>query len=310
VAELADDYDIIIIGAGPAGLAAGLYAARARRKTLLVEKNVTGGQIALTAVIENYPGIPEINGFDLGQIMQNQAEKYGMETLYTAVTSVEPEGKYHLVHTDEGDFRTKALIVTSGADYNRLNVPGEERLTGFGVSYCATCDAAFFKDQEVAVVGGGDSALDEGLFVTRYASKVTVIHRRDTLRAGAYLQERAFANPVMDFRWNTVVDSIDGEEAVESLRLRDVVTGEQSDFPVAAVFIFIGHSPNSNILEGLVDMDAGGHIIVNDWMETKVPGIFAAGDIRANSARQVVTSAGDGATAAIRADHYITNEFK
>jgi thioredoxin reductase (NADPH) len=276
----------------------------------MIEKNVTGGQIALTAVIENYPGIEEINGFDLGQAMQNQAEKYGLETAYATVTGIEPQGKHHLVHTDEGDYLTKALILTSGADYNRLGVPGEERLTGYGVSYCATCDAAFFKDDEVAVIGGGDSALDEGLFVTRYASKVTVIHRRDELRAGALLQQRAFAEPKMSFVWNTVVDEIEGDKAVQSLKLRNVETGEVSHLPVSAAFIFIGHTPNSNIARGLVDIDAGGHIVVNEWMETNVPGIFAAGDIRTNSARQVITSAGDGATAAIRADHYITDEFR
>jgi thioredoxin reductase (NADPH) len=305
-----DEYDIIIIGAGPAGLSAGLYAARARRKTLLIEKNVTGGQIALTALIENYPGIPEINGFDLGQVMQQQAEKYGMETAYTVVTGIEPLGGHHIVHTTDGDYLAKAVIVTSGADYNRLDVPGEDRLTGFGVSYCATCDAAFFKDQEVAVVGGGDSALDEGLFVTRYASKVTVIHRRDELRASKILQDRAFANEKMDFVWNTVVTEIEGDKEVKQVHLRNIVTNEEWDMPLSAVFIFIGHSPNSDFLEGLVERDNARHIFVNDWMETNVPGIFAAGDIRVNSARQVITSAGDGATAAIRADAYITDHFK
>jgi len=304
------EFDIVIIGAGPAGLAAGLYAARARRKTLLIEKNVTGGQIALTAVIENYPGIDEINGFDLGQSMQAQAEKYGMEVAYTSVSAIEPQAdKRHLIKTDEGDYLAKAVIVTAGADYNRLGVPGEDRLIGYGVSYCATCDAAFFKGQEAIVVGGGDSALDEGLFVTRYASNVTVIHRRDTLRAGAYLQERAKNTENMHFIWDTVVESIDGEKEVKSVHLKNVKTGEEKDFPTSAVFIFIGHSPNSTILENLVEMDAGHHVIVNDWMETNVPGLYAAGDIRANAARQVITSAGDGATAAIRADHYITDEF-
>jgi thioredoxin reductase (NADPH) len=307
---LAKQYDIVIIGGGPAGLAAGLYAARARRSTLIIEKNVTGGQIALTAEIENYPGIDTINGFDLGQAMQHQAEKYGAEMLYSAVTSIEPgEGK-HVVHTDEGEIETKALIITAGADYNKLDIPGEERLTGFGVSYCATCDAAFFKDQKVAVVGGGDAAMDEGLFVTRYASNVDVIHRRDELRASAVLQERAFANEKMNFVWDTVVDSIEGDKEVEFLRTRNVKTGQIKDLPVSAVFIFIGQTPNSGFLKDIVKMDKGGHIIVNEWMETNVPGIFAAGDVRANSARQVVSSAGDGATAAIRADHYISDHFK
>ena len=305
-----EEFDIIIIGAGPGGLAAALYAARARRKTLVIEKNVTGGQIALTAEIENYPGIMEINGFDLGQSMQAQAEKYGAEMTYTTVTSIEPDGNRQLVHTADGDYLAKALILTSGADYIHLDVPGEDRLTGFGVSYCATCDAAFFKDEEVAVVGGGDAAVEEGLFVTRYASKVTLIHRRDELRAQALLQERAFANPKMEFLWDTVVSEIQGETAVDSLRLQNVKTMEESFLPVGAVFIFIGHTPNTGFLNGTLGMDAGRHILVNDWMETNVPGIFAAGDVRQNSARQVVASAGDGATAAIRADHYITDTFK
>ena len=215
------EYDIIIIGAGPSGLAAGLYAARARRSTLLIEKNITGGQIALTAVIENYPGIDEINGFDLGQAMQTQAEKYGMETAYTTVTSIEPGEGGHVVKTEDGDYLAKAVIVTAGADYNRLNVPGEHRLTGYGVSYCGTCDAAFFKDMEVIVVGGGDAAMDEGLFISRYASKVKVVHRRDELRASTILQERAFANDKMEFVWNTVVESIDGDKEVTSAHLQE-----------------------------------------------------------------------------------------
>ena len=308
---MAQQYDIVMTGAGPAGLTAGLYAARARRKTIVLERNVTGGQIALTSAVENYPGFPDgVNGFDLAQAMQQQAEKYGLEMGYAEVTGIEPQDGQYLVKTIEGDHLAKAVIITGGADYNRLNVPGEERLTGRGVSYCATCDAAFFKDQEVAVVGGGDAAMDEGLFVTRYASKVSVIHRRDQLRAGKILQERAFADPKMEFVWNTVVTEVLGEEAVTGLRLRNVVTSEESSLPVAAVFIFIGLHPNSDYLRGRLPMDEGGHIYVSDWMETEVPGIFAAGDIRVNSSRQVVSAAGDGATAAIKADHYITDHFK
>ena len=301
--------DIVIIGAGPAGLAAALYAARARRRTLLLERNVTGGQIALTSTIENYPGFDEVDGFELGQMMQRQAEKYGTEMAYANVTGLERRDALHIIHTSEGDYSAKALIIAGGADYNRLGVPGEDALIGKGVSYCATCDAAFFKDQVVAVVGGGDAAMDEGLFVTRYASKVYVIHRRDQLRAGKILQERAFANPKMEFVWNTIVTEVEGPDAVQRLKLHNVVTNEESTLDAAAIFIFIGHHPNTEYLRGYVKMDAGGHLHVNEWMETEVPGLFAAGDVRVNSARQVVSGAGDGATAAIRADHYITDHF-
>jgi len=303
------EYDIVIVGGGPAGLAAGLYAARARRATLLIERKVTGGQIALTSDVENYPGIESINGFELAQTMQRQAEKYGMETAYADVTAVDQEGPRHIVRTTEGDYRAKVVILTGGADYNRLGVPGEDRLTGFGVSYCATCDAAFFRDQTVAVVGGGDAAMDEGLFVTRYVKKAYIIHRRDTLRASAILQERAFAEPKLEFVWNTVVEEILGDNAVTGARIRNLVTGEVSRLDVSAVFVFIGMTPNTGYLRGKLRMDGGGHIFVNEWMETDIPGLYAAGDIRANSARQVVTAAGDGATAAIRADHYITDTF-
>jgi thioredoxin reductase (NADPH) len=303
-------YDIVIIGAGPAGLAAGLYAARARRRTILIEREVTGGQIALTSTVENYPGIEEINGFDLGQQMQRQAQKYGMESALAEVTGIERgEDQLHLVRTRSGGYTAKAVILTGGAEYKKLGIRGEAELTGKGVSYCATCDAAFFADQVCAVIGGGDAAMDEGLFVARYASKVYVIHRRDELRASKILQERAFANPKIEFIWDTVVTGIEGSDAVERLKLKNVKSGEASTFDVSGVFIFIGLTPNTGVLEGQVEMDAGGHVYVSEWMETEVPGLFAAGDVRVNSARQVVTAAGDGATAAIRADHYITETF-
>ncbi|MCH7522734.1 MAG: thioredoxin-disulfide reductase [Chloroflexi bacterium] len=303
------EYEIVIIGGGPAGLAAGLYAARARRKTVLLEKGVIGGQISLTELVENYPGVPSINGFDLAQAMLKQAESYGMETQFVETTALERDGKAWLVRTAEDEYLARAVIVTAGADYNKLGVPGEERLTGRGVSYCATCDAAFFKGQHVAVVGGGDAAMDEGLFTTRHVDKISVIHRRDRLRASAILQERAFANPKMEFVWNTVVTEILGEEAVTGVRLRNRETGEDSSLDVAAVFIFIGQHPNTDFLRGLVPTDEGGHAVVNEWMETERPGLYVAGDARRNSARQVVSSAGDGATAAIAAEHYLSNNF-
>ncbi len=303
------EYDIVIIGGGPAGLAAGLYAARGMHRTVLLEKGVVGGQISLTELVENYPGVPSVNGFDLAQTMLKQAESYGMETEYAAIAGVEEAGKKWRVRSDGGAITAKALIVTSGAEYDRLGVPGEERLTGRGVSYCATCDAAFFKGQEVAVVGGGDAAMDEGLFTTRFAAKVTVIHRRDSLRASRILQERAFANEKMEFAWNTVVEEILGENEVSGLRLRNVATSEERTMAVAAAFIFIGQHPNTDFMRGVAAMDGAGHILVDDWMATERPGLFAAGDVRQNSARQVASSVGDGVTAAIAADHYISDNF-
>jgi len=301
------DYDIAIIGAGGAGLTAAIYAARARRKTILFEGKVIGGQIATTDIVENYPGFPDgVNGFDLAQLMFRQAEKFGTEFAYEPVTGLQrlPGGTFEIT-TSERTITADAVIVTAGADYNKLGVPGEAEFTGRGVSYCGTCDAAFFAGRDVIVVGGGDSAIDEGLFITRYASSVTVVHRRDTLRASAILQERAFANPKMRFRWNTVVEAIEGAESVERVRLRNVVTGETETVPIDGVFIFIGQTPNSHLLQGLVDLDPGGHAIVDLDMSTSVPGLFVAGDLRTKAARQLISAAGDGATAAISAEHYL-----
>ena len=302
-------YDVVIIGGGPAGLAAGVYAARGRRKTVLLEKGVIGGQIALTELVENYPGIKSINGFDLAQEMLQHAESYGMETAYVEVSAIEQSGDLWTVHTSDGDYTTKAIIMTAGADYDKLCIPGEEELTGKGVSYCATCDAAFFKDMETIVVGGGDAALEEAIFTTRYATKVTIVHRRDELRGSAILQERAFANDKIDFKWNTIVTEVLGDGQVTGAKLKDVKTGEESEIATSAVFIFIGQHPNSDFLGDLVQMDKGGHVIVDEWMRTPQPGLFVAGDVRQNSARQVASSVGDGVTAAIGAEHYIADKF-
>ncbi|MCK9518509.1 MAG: thioredoxin-disulfide reductase [Dehalococcoidia bacterium] len=306
-----NEIDIAIIGGGGAGLTAGIYAARARRKTVIFESKVTGGQIATTDLVENFPGFPNgINGFELAQLMLQQAEKFGAETVYEAVVRLErlDDGTFE-VATESDTYRAKAVIATAGADYNKLGIPGEDDYIGRGVSWCATCDAAFFPDKEVAIVGGGDAAMDEGLFLTRYASKVYVIHRRGELRASQILQERAFANPKMSFVWDTVVERVNGNGQVESLELRNVKTGEKSTLPVEAIFIFIGQTPNSHLLKGLVELDAGGHAIVDLNMATNVPGLFVAGDLRTSAARQLISAAGDGATAAIAAEHYIESNF-
>ncbi len=305
------EYDIAIVGGGGAGLTAAIYAARSARSAVVFEGRVTGGQIATTDIVENYPGFPAaVNGFDLAMSFQQQAERFGAQLVYERVERLEvrKDGAFLLEAAGE-EYAAKAVIVTAGAEYNRLGVPGEEELTGRGVSYCATCDAAFFQGQDVAVVGGGDAAMDEGLFVTRYANRVHVIHRRDALRASAVLQERAFANPKIDFTWDTVVERIRGDGQVEALDLRNVKTGETSVLPVGAVFIFTGQTPNSHLLKGLVELDAGGHAIVDLQMRTAVPGLFVAGDVRTQAARQLVSACGDGATAAISAEHYLAERY-
>lgn len=308
---MAGEYEIAIIGGGGAGLTAAIYSARARRKTIVFERGVTGGQIATTDAVENFPGFPEgVNGFELSQAFLRQAQRFGAEIAYEAVTALDrlPDATFELA-TEGERYHARAVIVTAGADYNHLGVPGETEFVGRGVSYCATCDAAFFAGQEVAVVGGGDAALDEGLFVTRYARKVHVIHRRDTLRASAVLRERAFANPRMDFTWDTVVERIEGTDQVERLVLRNVKTGGTSVMPVSAVFVFIGQTPNNGLLAPLLKLDRGGHATVDLRMRTAVPGLFVAGDLRVDAARQLVSACGDGATAAIAAEHYLTETF-
>jgi thioredoxin reductase (NADPH) len=302
------EWDIAIVGAGGAGLTAAIYAARARRRTAVFEHRTTGGQIATTDMVENYPGFAEgVNGFDLAHAMLQQAERFGATLIYEGVTglAVEPSGTFAL-ESSSGNHRARAVILTAGAEYNKLGVPGEETFTGRGVSWCATCDAAFFKEQDVVVVGGGDAAFDEGLFLTRYVRSVTLVHRRDTFRASKILQERARANPKFSFRFNTVVTAIEGGDTVTGVALKDTVTGAASSLAVTGVFIFIGQTPANALLTGLAKLDAGGHALVDLRMATAVPGLFVAGDLRTQAARQLVAACGDGATAAISAEHYLT----
>jgi thioredoxin reductase (NADPH) len=311
--SVTEDVDIAIIGGGPTGLAAGIYAARARRRTVLWERGVLGGQIALTGEVENYPGFPEgVQGPLLALDMHRQADQFGMETKYEGITAIrlEPEGPRFILETDSGEtVRAKSVIVSAGGSPVKLGVPGEESFTGKGVSYCATCDGAFFKDEIVAVVGGGDAALEEALFLTRYASRIYLIHRRDALRASMLLQERAFASNQIEFIWDTTVEQIDGGEDVDRVTLQDVNTGDRRELEVGGVFIFIGHHPNSELLGELTRLDEGGHAYVNLWMETEQPGLYVAGDVRIDAARQLASAVGDGVTAAIRSEQYLQERF-
>ncbi len=305
------DYEVVIIGGGPAGLTAGLYSSRAKLKSLLLEKGLVGGQIVNAELVENYPGFPEgIPGYELGQLMHQQATKYGLKTLVAEVTSLELRGERKVIKTTEGNFTVKAVIIAGGSERQKLGIPGEGKFTGKGVSYCATCDAAFFRELPVAVVGGGDAAITETLHLAKFASKVTVIHRRHQLRASRILQEKAVSDPKMEFIWNTTVEEIEGENLVKRIKLRQVITGEKSTLDVAGVFISIGLKPNTDYLKDILRLDPIAHIITNGRMETKIPGIFAAGDIRHDSARQAIAAAGDGATAAIYAEKFITEQAK
>ncbi len=302
-------YDVLIIGGGPAGLTAGLYTSRARLTSLLIERAFIGGQIANADHVENYPGFPEgISGFELGKLMHEQAKRFGLKSITAEATGLEFTGKQKVVKTTEGDFTARAVIIAGGSERTKLGVPGEEKFTGRGVSYCAVCDAAFFSEKPVAVVGGGDAAITEAIHLAKFASKVTVIHRRSELRAARIMQERAFAEPKINFLWNTVIESIDGEELVRRLILRQLTTGEQSSLAVSGIFVSIGFKPNTGYLKGILRLDATGAIITDDRLETSVHGIFAAGDIRHNSGRQVIVAAGDGALAAINAEKFITEE--
>jgi len=300
-------YDAIIIGGGPAGLTAGIYTSRARLSSLLIERGLIGGQIVNAGRLDNYPGFPEgISGTELGELMHKQATKYGLGTVVAEVTSLKSRGKQKLVETTEGSFIARAVIIAGGCHRQKLGVPGEEEFMGKGISYCATCDGALFKGLPVAVVGGGNAAITEALHLARFASKVTVVHRRDQLRAVSILQEKAFSEPKIDFRWDSVVEQIEGRDLVNRIKLRNVKTGEESTLDISGVFVSIGLLPNTEYLKGFLPLDKTGAIITNSNMETEVAGVFAAGDICLNSPRQVVTACGDGAAAAIQATKNFT----
>ena len=298
-------YEVVIIGGGPAGLTAGLYTSRAGLKSLLLERGVFGGQIVNARVVENYPGFPEgISGAELGELMYQQAAKFGLETLAAEVTGVS-KGHPYQIFTTEGDVQAESIIIAAGSEYRKLGVAGEEEFTGRGVSYCATCDGFFFRDQEVAVVGGGDTAITDALELVQHCRKIYVIHRRDQLRATKVLQEKAFSQPKIEFVWNTVVEEIVGGGKLRALKLRNVKTGQPSSLEVSGVFIAVGLKPNSQLFTHLVELDEAGFVITDELMKTSTPGVFAAGDIRQNSARQVITAAGDGAMAATSAFKYL-----
>ena len=298
--------DLIILGSGPAGLSAALYTARADLKPLVLTGMTLHGQASTTDTIENYPGFPEgVGGEELGQLFQTQAERFGAEIEMDQATSVDLSQQPYGIETYSKKYLATSLIITTGADPKKLNIPGEKEFTGRGVSYCGTCDGWFFKGKDIVVVGGGDSALEEGLFLTRFANTVTIIHRRDELRAGAILVNRANENPKIKFIWDSVVTEIHGDNAVKSVLLKNVKTGEEKVNPTDGIFIFIGHRPNSGLFGGQLDLDEHGYIVTNKYMETDLPGVYAAGEITDPHFRQVITSAGMGAAAGIQATRYL-----
>lgn len=303
-------YDVIIIGGGPAGLTAGIYLSRARINTLLIEKALPGGQAILTEIIENYPGFPHgITGPELMQKMEEQAVGFGLKIEYGEVAEVKikegKEDKAKMLKINNKEYKTLVIILASGAEASKLEVPGEEELRGRGVSYCATCDAPFFKDQKIVVVGGGDTAIEEALYLTKFAQEVTIIHRRDRLRATKILQERVFSNKKINFAWDSVVTKVLGNEKVEGVLIQNKKTGEEKVISCQGVFVFVGNIPNSKFLNELIKLDKKGYVLTDDNMMTSQECIYACGDVRKKLLRQVVTACGEGATAAFAAQKYI-----
>ncbi|HKL82663.1 MAG TPA: thioredoxin-disulfide reductase [Desulfobacter sp.] len=301
------EYDLVIIGAGPGGLTAGLYAARARMNVLLIEKAAPGGQVLVTDWIENYPGFPEgISGFDLAEKIKDQALTLGLDIETAEVQGLDLSGKIKEVILKEKRIQTKSVIIASGASPKKLGV-GEDKFMGKGVSFCGTCDGPFFKDKVVVAVGGGDTAIQESIFLTRFAKKVYIVHRRDELRATKILQERAFANDKIEFLWDSVVTGMDGFFGVEKIHLKNLKTGDKSEIEANGCFIWIGILPNTEFIKGVVKTDESGFILVDTQMQTNVPGVFAIGDVRDTPLRQIATAVGDGAVAAFCAEHYVEN---
>ena len=297
---------VLILGSGPAGLSAALYAARADLDPVVLTGMELGGQVSLTHIVENYPGFPEgVGGNELVELFQKQAERFGAKFEFDTASELDLSKRPFKVQTFNSTYLADTLIISTGATSRRLDIPGETELTGRGVSYCATCDGWFFKEKDLIIVGGGDSALEESIFLTRYANSVTIVHRRDELRAGPFLQNRAKSNPKIDFIWNSIVTEILGDESVESVRLQDVVTKEERIYPIDGIFIFIGHIPNTQLFKDQLDMDELGYLKVDHLMKTNVAGVFAAGEVADSHFRQVITSAGMGAAAAIQANHYL-----
>jgi thioredoxin reductase (NADPH) len=298
---------VLILGSGPAGLSAALYAARANLEPVVLSGMELGGQVSLTYMVENYPGFPDgIGGLELVELFQKQAERFGARIEFDAAAEVDLSQRPYRVLTQNGKiYHAATLIIATGASAIHLNVPGEDELTGRGVSYCATCDGWFFKDKDVVVVGGGDSAVEEGLFLTRYADSVTIVHRRDELRASPILADRALNNPKIKFLWNKVVKEISGNGAVQTVRLQDTQSGNEEERQIDGVFIFIGHSPNTGLFKGQLEMDEHGYLVVDQKMRTNVPGVYAAGEVADPHFRQVITSAGMGAAAAIEAGRFL-----
>lgn len=300
------DTDLLILGSGPSGLAAAIYAARAELAPILLTGTDLGGQAATTDMIENYPGFPEgVNGLELGQLFQQQAERFGTQVVYDMITDVDFSGKSLKLCTYDKQYNAKAVVISTGARPNHLNIPGEKEFTGKGVSYCGTCDGWFFRGKEVVVVGGGDSALEEAIFLTRFASKVTVIHRRDSLRAGKILQKRAFDNEKINFVWDSQVVEALGDGEVEQVKIKNLKTGAETLMATDGLFIFIGHKPNVQIFGDQLELDEHGYILTDKLMRTNIPGVFAGGEVADPRYRQVITSAGMGAAAAIEAIKYL-----